>query len=99
MKTQVEDVIMLINFQPSYWYLFSISTEFFCIEVSTLKGKCGECCANHDHSISEEWNLGSCTVLLCLPSLAATSSGLLFFFSRLALGKFTFSDFADPAPL
>lgn len=40
-KTQVEDLIMLINFEPSCWCLFSISTEFYYIEASALKKKKG----------------------------------------------------------
>jgi len=48
---------MLNNFEPSYWCLFSISTEFFCIEVSALikcdAVKCSEDYANYDHNISD----------------------------------------------
>lgn len=53
----MEDLIMLINFEPSYWCLFSVSPEFFCIEVSALKNeKCGEDYANRDHDISDDQN-------------------------------------------
>lgn len=47
---------MLINFEPSCWCLFSISTEFYYIEASALKkkkkGKCGEGYATNDCGMS-----------------------------------------------